>query len=263
MKLHDRMIERLPDNLLPKSKIKSPRNQICKINKNGSIVYLLYVKFTNHVALSEQENKVGRGITKNDYAGVFESRQDANYIAECLNKIFKWYHVYDNQYKLESPYWVKKMGNFYVVDGHYRMIGNIGRKKFMTELLVSIVSDKRELQHAKEQCFNHVKNNLDLYLRKIFPNDINKIHMEPTIHVARYKLNDVMPTMNLDDYSIEKHKKHVQLITNELLKYPHNKAMKNLIGELEYLPPTKNLKSGGIQYQKQVNEPEFKKRWNI
>lgn len=268
--MKDFILKRTPNKLLPKGKkSKSPRNQVCRVNKDGPIVYLLYLKFTNHLPLDEKETQLGGGLTKHDYAGIFQTREDARYVADCLNKIFKWYHVYDDQYKLTSPYVVTRRNTYlmrknpyFIVHGYYRMIGNVRRKQFMTEKLMGIVSDKAELQHYKELYLHEAQGNINMYLRKIFPDNINKIHMEPTIHVVRYKLNDVMPTMNLDDYSIQQHKQHMQKITDELSKYPHNKAMKILIGELKYLPPTKPLKQGGIEYQKLVNDPEFQKRWS-
>ena len=77
----------------------------------------------------------------------------------------------------------------------------------------------------------------------------------------RYKLNDVMPTMNLEDYNMETHKENIKTVIKELYKYPHNKQTKSVISELEYMPPSKALKSGGIHYQNLVSDPEFQERW--
>ena len=268
--MKDLILARTPYKYLPKGKkSKSPRNQVCRVNKDGPIVYLLYLKFTNHLPLSKNETNAANGITKFDLAGVFQTKKDAEYVCDCLNKIFKWCHVYDKQYRMDSPYWVDEMNNYYIVRGYYKMFGDVGRKKFMTERLLHIVTDKSQLEDYKKMSLNHLLgNNLNhllgnkyWYLRKIFPTNVNKFHVESTIHVIRYKLNDVMPTMNLDDYSIQRHKQHMNIIINELYKYPHNKAIKTLISELKYLPPTKPLKTGGVEYQKMVNDPEFKKRW--
>jgi len=262
--MKDFILLHTPDKYLPKPKVKSPRENVCKINKDGPIIYILYVNVTNILPISEKENKLG--LSKNDYAGVFGTRKDAQYVADCLNKIFKWYHVYDDQYKLESPYWVQSVDNYYVVDGYYKMIGNIRRKQFLNERILTIVTDKNDLQRQKELYTQNLPSMIYGILARTYPHinsqDIeNKLIVEPTINVMRYKLNDVMATMNLKDYNIKEHKQNLKKITNELYKYPHNKTMKQLIGELEYMPPTKPLKSGGVHYQNLVNDSEFKKRW--
>lgn len=262
--MKDFILLRTPDKYLPKPKVKSPRENVCKIDKDGPIIYILYVNVTNILPIREKEHQLG--LSKYDYAGIFQRHDDANYVAKCLNKIFKWYHIYDDQYKLSSPYWVKEIDNYYVVYGYYKMIGNIRRKQFLNEQILTIVTDKNDLQKQKELCAQKLPSMVYGLLTRAYPHinpqDIeHKLYVEPTINVMRYKLNDVMATMNLKDYNIKEHKQNLKKITNELYKYPHNKAMKQLIGELEYMPPIKPLKSGGIHYQNLVNDPEFKKRW--
>lgn len=254
------ILKHTPDKYLPKPKVKSPRNQVCKLDKDGQIVYIMYIKITNILPISATEND---GLSKYDYAGVFDTRNDAHRVADCLNKIFSWYHVYDDKYKLESPYWVtiNNIGNKFIVDGYYRMIGDIKRKEFMTELILGVVTDKKDVDTYKTIFTNELPEKTKLYLKRISPKNKSKLHIEPIIHVMRYKLNDVMATMNLHDYNLTNHKQQMKIITNELYKYPHNKTMKQLIGELEYMPPTKPLKSGGVHYQNMVNDSEFKKRW--
>ena len=70
-----------------------------------------------------------------------------------------------------------------------------------------------------------------------------------------------MPTMNLEDYHVEAHKENLKTIVKELYKYPHNQHTKSVISELEYMPPSKALKTGGVHYQNLVNDPEFQERW--
>ena len=77
-------------------------------------------------------------------------------------------------------------------------------------------------------------------------------------------MNDVMPTMNLDDYDLEKHKQHLKTIATELVKYPHSKKMMDTFDDIKaikYAPPSKILPKGSADYQEMVNDPEFKKRW--
>jgi hypothetical protein len=258
--MKDYILKKLPEKHLPKGKkLKSPRNKICKINKDGPIVYIVYVKVTNILPISAKDND---GLGKIDYAGVFTNNQDANYVIDCLNKIFSWYHVYDDQYKFASPYTVERIDGYKVVSGYYTMIGNVGRRKYETERILAIVTDKTQLARVKQEVqaklTDEFKNKLKM---KSSLNNSSKLHVIPTIHVQRYRINDVMPTMNLDDYSISQHKEHLKAIADELYTYPHTKNMKQLIGAIEYMPPTKAMKSGGIHYQNLVNDPEFQQRW--
>lgn len=260
--MKDFILSRTPDKYLPKSKVTSQREKVCKIDKDGPIVYILYVNITNIFPISANENKLG--FSKYDYAGIFQKWTDADYVADCLNKIFKWYHVYNDQYKLSSPYGVTKINNYYVVDGFYTMIGAVRRKQFLNEQILTVVTDKNDLQRQKELWAQKLPTMIRGMLTRTYPHSedmYHKLYAEPTIHVMQYRLNDVMATMNLKDYNILQHKKHLKKITNELYKYPHNKAMKQLIGELEYMPPTPALKTGGVKYQDLTNDPEFKKRW--
>lgn len=271
--LPNKFVFNIKDKNLPKGKkSKSPRNQVCKVDKDGPVIYLLYVKLTNYLPISEKEND---GLSKYDYAGVFETRQDAVYIADCLNKLFSWSHIYDEKYKFASPYWIKKVNGYYVVEGYYHMIGDIRRKEFMTEKLVGIVSDKNRLQQNKEYWMSRLFTTFTTkpplpkplgqkFIKSASPKNTFKLYIDPQIHVVRYKLNDVMPTMNLDDYSVENHKKNFNIIKSELLKYPQQQKMKQVLEDIDLIktaPPSKLLPKGGYDYQEMVNDPEFRKRW--
>jgi hypothetical protein len=260
--MNDYILRKLPNKFLPRGKkSKSPRNQVCKIDKNGPMVYLVYVKVTNILPISKKDND---GLGKIDYAGVFTSNPDAYQVTDCLNKIFSWYHVYDDKYKFASPYMVERIDGYKVVSGFYQMIGNIGRRKYETERLLAIVTDKTQLSRIKQEIQQSLLADEFIHELKMksSPNNVSKLHVIPTVHVQRYKINDIMPTMHLDDYSISQNKEHLKAIVNELYTYPHTKNMKQLISAIEYMPITKAMKSGGIQYQNFVNDPEFKKRWN-
>lgn len=261
--MRDFILRHTPEKYLPKSKIKSPRNQVCKINKNdGPIIYLVYVKLTNILPITKKDND---GLSKYDLAGVFQTWKDAHYVADCLNKIFSWYHVYDDKYKLASQYFVRRSSdNYYMVQGYYQMIGNIKRKKFTTDQLMAIVTDVNKLQSVKDEVLSYIKDEGNRYLRSVSSKNTSKIHLIPYVHVMRYKLNDVMPTMELDDYSIQDHKKHLEIIKDELQKYPQRKKMKSVLEDVDLMkhaPPSRVLPKGGIDYRELTNDPEFKKRW--
>lgn len=250
--MKDFILKRLPKKYLPKSKkSKSPRAQVCKVNKEGKMVYLLYTKSTNTEDISEKENKGYRTLLKHDYAGVFETYNDAEAVADCLEKIFKHHHIYNDQYVLDS-YYVHKLNDYHYVMGLYKMIGAVKRGKYVDENLLAIVTNKDDLPRVKQSLLDRLIDHSHWS---------TKIQRDPQIHVMRYKLNDVMPTMNLEDYHVEAHKENLKTIVKELYKYPHNQHTKSVISELEYMPPSKALKTGGVHYQNLVNDPEFQERW--
>lgn len=250
--MKDFILKRLPKKYLPKGKSKSPRSQVCKLNKEGKMVYLLYTKYTNIEDITEKENRGYRTLIKHDYAGVFETYDDAQAVVDCLEKIFKHHHIYNDQYVLDSytPVHTGRNTGYYTVMGIYKMIGAVKRGTYVDENLLAIVTNKDDLPRVKQSL-----------LDSLIDQSSTKIQRDPQIHVMRYKLNDVMPTMNLEDYNMETHKENLKTVIKELYKYPHNKHTKSMIGELEYMPPSKALKSGGIHYQDLVNDPEFQERW--
>lgn len=165
---------------------------------------------------------------------MFETLKDANAVADCLNNIFQ------NDY-------------FHVI-GTYKMVGHIGRGKYVDDVLEAVVTNKEDIPREKQNAIYRSAASRG-------GGRSSKIQSDGQIHVMRYKLNDVMPTMNLDDYDMETHKEKIKTVIAELHKYPHSRHTKNIISELEYMPPSKALKSGGIHYQNLVSDPEFQERW--
>ncbi len=138
------------------------------------------------------------------------------------------------------------------------MVGNVAQEEFVREIILGVAKDR--------QGINAIKNRntpLPNYRHHITTTRSvrEKLHQDPQIHVKRYRMNDVMPTMRLDDYDLKKHREQLKIISDELQKYPHKKTMDRVINDLEYSFPTRALKTGGKQYQDLVNDPEFRKRW--
>ena len=225
-----------------------PSKKLCQIHhQNKNFVYLVY---TTVQEIIEE---------KKDFAGLFTSREDAEKIAKCLNKIFK--NINDPMYKLDSEYNVQLYVNghndgyfpvhFDNVPGKrlYSVQGYYYTKKHYSGIIEVIQSIVNTLEEARKQ-------------KKEIEEDIGT---GTKVHIKKYYLNDVMPTMNLDDYDIEKHKENMKIITDELQKYPQRKKMKDVLENIEllkYAPPSRVLPKGGLEYQEMVNDPEFRKRWS-
>jgi hypothetical protein len=77
-------VKKLQKKMSPK-KSKSPRNVICKVKNppNNDMIYIIYVKLTNHLPITRSEND---GLSKYDFAGVFTTEKDAKYVAKMYKQ---------------------------------------------------------------------------------------------------------------------------------------------------------------------------------
>ena len=259
----------------PKSSLN--RHVLCKVDdKNSNDVYILYLKMINYDNVSKKAS-----VIKNDYAGIFSSKSDAEKVAKCLNNIIS--KMSDSVYKPKTLYKVYKIPigydellslhdskyqhlyeilerdvYVYVVMNTFTNVQSVKAHKWSSDLLFGVASTNDDVNGLKAK-FNRIIPFLKQFLP---PSGYNALESDYNIYIKRYKMNDVMPTMNLEDYDVYKHKENMKIITNELHKHFHSKQMKDLINELEYAPPTKPLKTGGRHYQEYTNDPEFNKRWN-
>jgi len=186
-----------------------------------------------------------------DYAGFFSSKTDAENVAKCLNNIFLNVEDFGNTYELIMEYRVtssdilKDTNIVYKVVAQYEAI-NHTKKDDTLNNYTRVRAIAKTLEDAR------------LYVKARGPNPYQKIY------IKKYYLNDIMPTMNIDDYDIDLHKKNMKIITNELRKHAHKKKMQDVLDNinlLEYAPPSRVLPKGGRKYQKMVNSPTFRKRW--
>ena len=141
------------------------------------------------------------------------------------------------------------------------MVGNVAPEEFVQEIIIGIAKDRQGLDRIL-----HNPNPVRNYVHTITNNPLvrAKIKPDPQIHVKRYRTNDVIPTMNLDDYDLEKHKQNLKIITTELQKHAHTKKMKDALDDIEaiqYAPPSKVLPKGSVEYREIMADPSFKKRW--
>ena len=252
---------------------RSPRHVICKVNSEvNDLIYIVYIKFTNTMPLKFGDPK--RGLVKEDCAGVFSTRQYAQDVADCLNKIFSLNRYYDNRYQLVRPYSVI-VGSahriYYLVVATYIIRGYIRPNEYTREIVVNVAENKTTLNRMKENYRNFGPMNFrNFSFPSIdeYPADVrSKIRLDPPlpqVNVKRYRLNDVMPTMNLDDYDLTNHKRQLKTITTELAKHLHSKKIKDALEDIRAIqnaPPSRVLPNGSLEYRELISDPAFIKRW--
>lgn len=222
-------------------KSKSPSRKTCQVNKQSKeYIYIVYITSVY------EDTEESEYVYLSDYAGFFKSKDDAVQVAKCLNNIYS--NIHDPIYKLYKPYDVLRNTIYYSVSATYTNRKITKPKQWVTDELMEITPS---LSQAR--------------------NIYNELHTEyaddksTTVHMTRYYLNDIMPTMHLRDYDAGKHKEHMEIIMNELPKHIHGKKMADALYNIDLLkwaPPSKVLPKGGLGYRKLVNDPEFKKRWS-
>lgn len=213
--------------------------KICQtqIHRAKELVYIIY---TNR-PLYYRPN-----MPKVDCAGIFTNKQDAKKIANCINNIFR--HIKDPIYKLETEYQTDEIQCdnklVYAVIGKYSIKNKLYLNRVKREEIGGVTKSLKKANQLLKELENY---NNHKYL------------------VKEYYLNDVMPTVDFEDYDLEKHQDNMKIITDELQKYPQRKKMRDVLENIELLkhaPPSRVLPKGGIEYREMVNDPEFRQRWS-
>ncbi len=247
-RVRNTILQHTPNKLLPKAKkLKSPRNVVCKVDHplNQDVVHLAYVKLTNTAAIRQSENHV----VKIDYAGVFTAETDAQHVADCLNRLFTLYRIHDQRYRvipggqyMVAPFHFQgNVETVYIVLGQYKMIGNIEPNQFVSEYLVGIARNRDELNALK--AINLESNQwFDAFDFRHAMNNHTALHFDGGIYAVKYKMNDVMPTMNLDHYDVTKHKQMFKTVAEGIKKMPHTKRQKSLVEDLKALPHSQDTR---------------------
>jgi hypothetical protein len=156
---------------------------------------------------------------------------------------------------------VQQAEEFYGVIGKYILRGDIGPNVYTREVVIDITYDIDTLNQIREHFYNHQSGT---YLANVSPSVRAQLHQDPQLHVKRYRMNDIMPTMNLDDYDLKKHKQQLKTITTELAKHFHSKKIKDALEDIRAIqnaPPSRVLPNGSLEYRELISDPAFIKRW--
>lgn len=251
----------------PRSQL-PPSKKVCQIsNQNKKAVYIVYKTVTTLSPAVKPHR-----FYKRDYAGIFTSREHANKIAACLNNIFL--NVKDPTYYLATKYKITDVDSGYEVTGFY-----YNKKELVQpveDVIITVTSSLKgarneleasRLEYERDRVFKntlHPDGSIRTTRAILHNNGAGMYDFKIDFHMIKYYLNDVMPTMNLNDYDLDKHQQRMKIITDELVKYPQRKKMVNVLENIDLLkhaPPSKVLPKGGLEYREMVNDPEFRKRW--
>ena len=244
------------DNIIILSRYKmqaSGRTYLCKVQDKPGEPHYLYIVYNNfskeykHLT-EEQKNDNSDGYwTMNnyidDFAGVFDNKNDATKVAKCLSNIFtrlqrnknnKW--KLDGQYKaiyfnrhyqplFQSPYQHDFLNQ---EQPHYAVIG-----KFIINPKISVppFKYKRDCIYGIYQSEEHAEARIRSYRSDSYMNTNAKMT------IKKYKINDILPTMYLDDYNaMVDHQKRFKHVLNELEDIPRAQKARR-----EFRKETRNM----------------------
>ena len=214
------------------------RSKLCKLqNKPGEYIYILYETITSPIDVQ---------CSINDCAGLFDTRQDAQQVANCLNNIFS--KLNDTNWKWH-PYEVHKM----FLNEHTRDIYAYGsgssndsmsssdpdsdseftRRAFKFQVIGDFTCKPGNvLKSYKRDWVRYISKSFKTLeqLRKEKNDDeknyYTKIEEKREWKIIKYRTNDILPTMYLDDYHIKTHKKKFKHVMEHLQDLPHAQAQR-------------------------------------
>ena len=177
------------------------RNNLCKLQNKPGNEYVYIVYGTKPFKPSNQREYV------TDYAGIFETKTDAKQVAKCLNKIFtqlqndKWIFTEKYTTRRANIYSEQSSNNAnkYIVQGGFFSKMPLDLSTRYKEWILRITSTKQDAEKIVENFQNT---------------------SEYTYKYKKYRINDILPTMYLDDYTILEHQKHFKHVMDELGNIP-------------------------------------------
>ena len=170
-------------------------------------VLLLYIKYYNKHPI--EEGHANNVLAISDTAGYFKHRVDAQNVADCLNTLIPLNQV-NGKYRRTTIYYVQVHDRLYAVRAWYEAVGNFAPHEHVSEIIVSVATTKQKLNYKKANSFfQDDGDNPDILVEGPF--------------IKRYVVNDVMPTMHLDDYDLTKHKERLKTVLSGLMDVPWTK----------------------------------------
>ncbi len=169
------------------------RSKLCKLQNKpgGETVYIVYEN------IIRDSKYILRGIV-NDFAGLFNSKEEADQVATCLNNIFSKLH--DEKWELFKPYTSRRELSEKTVWAVESSFKQTIQAPFKVQKLLMITFLK---QRAK-------------YFVK---------YTDKNYKIVEYRINDILPTMYLDDYNKTLHNRKFKHVINQLADMPS--AQKN------------------------------------
>lgn len=187
------------------------RTILCKLQtelkKPKHYVYILY-------STIDHLNVPTRRGARDDFAGLFDNKEDAEKVAECLTNLFS--KLQSDEWRMGSPYTVWdiyfKHGIFVsapsapVVPHKYGVIGVFASIHPLSYYRTQQIHSVSSTEHEAQTILNNLKQSTS-----------NKLK------IIKYRVNDIVPTVFLDDYVNTKTFKHVMNELKEIPKSQHSR----------------------------------------
>jgi hypothetical protein len=223
------------------------RSKLCKLqNKPGEDIYILYK------AITVPTNKTNLADSMRDCAGIFDTKQDAEQVATCLNNIFsklndknwKWY-----QYRVNKIFLNEHSRDTYAYGSDYdygssneemsssdpESESEFTRRSFKYEVTAMFYTKpNHELKTVKSEWVIDISKSFktlererqekEAYYIKNYQKHNEMRGVKHEWKIIKYRTNDILPTMYFDDYHIKNHKKNFKRVINELKDFPQAQA---------------------------------------
>jgi hypothetical protein len=179
------------------------RDVVCKVQgaDRNNIVLILYLKFSNNHPIEGPTNTII------DTAGFFTRQIDAQNVADCLNRLIPLNQI-NGKYRRVGDYVADRAYRLYTVRAWYESVGNFEPHEHTDDLIISVAKTKKQLNYREVKFF--------------MENTHANFHIKGPF-IKRYVVNDVMPTMHLDDYDLSKHKERLKTVLSSLTSVPWSK----------------------------------------
>jgi hypothetical protein len=193
------------------------RSKLCKLQNKpgGEIIYIVYQNLT-------QDSKSIRYGIINDFAGIFYTKEDADQVAECLNNIFSKLH--DEKWELTKPY-ASRRTNVTSSDTPFWIVESSFKQKiqgpFKAQKILIKTTSKQLATNTLIKSKRGTRNSVPVFTES----NGRLIRVEPVDYrIVQYRINDILPTMYLDDYNKTLHLKKFKHVINELKDFPQAQA---------------------------------------
>ncbi len=179
------------------------RDVVCKVQgaDRNNIVLILYLKFSNNHPIEGPTNTII------DTAGFFTRQIDAQNVADCLNRLIPLNQI-NGKYRRVGDYVADRAYRLYTVRAWYESVGNFEPHEHTDDLIISVAKTKNQLNYRE--------------VKFLMENTNANFHIDGPF-IKRYVVNDVMPTMHLDDYDLSKHKQRFKEVLSHLMDIPGSK----------------------------------------
>lgn len=203
----------------------SERVKLCKLQNNpgGEDVYIVYTTYNSNnpkevrliSSLRKFTNKPNHHLQ--DFAGLFDKKEDAEQVAKCLNNIFSKLH--DDNWVLLRPYKIRTVFSE-SYDVRRRQYNDILQRKYsVISVFSNIDPSKKPFKQQHIVGYANTRQDAQKTIQ-----EYKELFKDVDYQIVNYKTNDILPTMYIDDYNKKLHQKKFKHVINHLKDIPHAQA---------------------------------------